>query len=116
MRRFVVTVGLKAGSFGEVRAILRQGPPFALEPTSLERHQVYLHRDELVFVFEGLHADAEVRRLLDDAGALGGASRLAEHVEGPPRAFEEVFSWERPAELDGVSFSALPGAGDSDGG
>jgi hypothetical protein len=70
----------------------------------------------MVFLFEGLHADAEVRRLLDGAGALGGASRLAEHVEGPPKVFEEVFSWERPAELDGVSFSALPGAGDSDGG
>jgi hypothetical protein len=116
MRRFVLTARLKAGSLEEVRAILRKGPSFDLEATNLERHQVYLDRDEVVFLFEGLHADAEVRRLLDNAGALGGANRLAAHVEGEPRIFEEVFSWERPAELDGVSFSALPGVGDSDGG
>jgi hypothetical protein len=116
MRRFALTVRLKPGSVGEVRGILRQGPPFDIESTALERHQVFLVQDELVFVFEGLHADAEVRRSLDDAAVFGGASRLAAHIEGPPRVLEEVFSWERPVELDGVSFSALPGAGDSDGG
>jgi hypothetical protein len=116
MRRFVFTVRLKAGSLGEVREILRQGPPYDIEPTTLERHQVFLAGDELVFLFEGLHADAEVRGLLDGGAAFGGAGRLAAHVEGPPTVLEEVFSWERPAELDGVSFSVQPGVGYSEGG
>jgi hypothetical protein len=116
MRRFVFTVRLKPGSLGEVRAILRQSPPFDIESTTLERHQVFLAGDELVFLFEGLHADAELRGLLDDGAAFGGAGRLGAHVEGPPRVLEEVFSWERPAYLDGVDFSGQPGAGYSEGG
>jgi hypothetical protein len=116
MRRFVFTVRLKPGSLGEVRAILRQGPPFDIESTTLERHQVFLAGDELIILFEGLHADAEVRGLLDNSAAFGGARRLAAHIVGPPTVLEEVFSWERPAELDGVSFSVQPGVGYSEGG
>ena len=116
MRHFVLTARLKAGSHPEVRSVLRRGPPFDLESSALERHQVFLNRDEMVFLFEGLHADAEARRLLDLVDLGAGASGLAAHIEGSPRIFEEVFTWERPAELDGVSFSALPGAGHSDGG
>ena len=112
----MVTAKLKRGSFDRVRALLREGPPFDLEGTSLERHQVFLGRDQLVFVFEGPRAEAEVRRLLDERGVLSRAGRLAPHIAGLPRLPEEVFGWERPVELDGISFGPQPGAGDSDGG
>lgn len=116
MGRFVVTARLQRGFFERVREILREGPPFDLASTSSERHQVYLSRDELVFMFEGPHADEEVGGVLDDPGVLGRAGRLARHFKGPPSVPEEVFDWNRPREIDGVSFSAQAGPGNSDGG
>jgi hypothetical protein len=116
MWRFVITAKLKGGAWPEVRDILREGPPFDLEKTSLERHEVFLAEDEVVFLFEGPHADREAGRLLEGPGTLGRASRLASCLGGQLRLSEEVFSWERPATSEGLSFGPLPGPGDSDGG
>jgi hypothetical protein len=116
MSRFVITAKLKRGSEPKVRAMLRRGPPFDLAETSLERHEVYLAKDELVFLFEGPHAGPEAIRLLERPDVLGPASRLAAHFRGRPRLPEEVFSWERPEEIDGLSFAPQPGPGDSEGG
>jgi len=108
VRRFVVSVRLRRGAGKKVREILREGPPFELEDTSLERHFVFLCGDELVFLFEGDRADEEAQRLLKDPRVLG-------YVSGRPRVPEEVFAWERPEALEGLSFGPLPGPGDSDG-
>ena len=116
MGRFVVTARLKRGSSDRVREILRQGPPFDLAGTSLERHHVYLCRDELLFIFEGPHADEEVGGVLNDFSVLSRASSLARDFKGSPKIAEEVFAWERPTAIDGLSFSAQAGPGDSDGG
>lgn len=116
MSRFVITAKLKRGSASKVRAILEQGPPFDLADTSLERHDVFLAHDELVFLFEGPQADREAMRLLERPDVLGPAGRLAAYLRGPPRLPEEVFSWERPEEIDGMSFAPQPGPGDSEGG
>jgi hypothetical protein len=116
MSRFVITARLKRGSEPMVREILRQGPPFELASSSLERHEVFLAQDELVFLFEGPQADREAMRLLDSPHALGSASRLATHIRGRPRLPKEIFSWERPADLEGLSFTPQPGPGDSEGG
>jgi hypothetical protein len=116
MSRFVITARLKRGSEPMVREILRQGPPFELANSSLERHEVFLAQDELVFLFEGPQADREAMRLLDSPHVLGPASRLATHIRGRPRLPKEIFSWERPTDLEGLSFAPQPGPGDSEGG
>ncbi|MDX6667666.1 MAG: hypothetical protein QOK04_1046 [Solirubrobacteraceae bacterium] len=116
MSRFVITAKLKRGAQSKVEAILRQGPPFDLTDTSLERHEVFLAKDELVFLFEGPDARHEAMRLLQRPDALGPASRLAAHLRGRPRLPEEVFSWERQEQIDGLSFAPQPGPGDSEGG
>lgn len=116
MRRFVVTARLQRGAAPKVAEILRQGPPFELVETTLERHEVFLADDELVLVFEGPHAEREARRLLSDPRVLDRAGRIRAHLKGSPRLPLEVFSWERPRELDGVIFGPDPGPGDSDGG
>ena len=104
MRQFVIAVRLRPNSEEEVRGILRQGPPFELEDTGLESHSVFLAADELVFLFEGARAEEEVARLLERSRVLEAASRL------------RGFSWRRIHDLDGVSFEAQPGPGDSEGG
>jgi hypothetical protein len=116
MSRFVITAKIKRGSEPQVRELLREGPPFDLADTTLERHEVFLARDELVFLFEGPQADREAMRLLESPHVLGRASRLASHFRGRPRLPEEVFSWERPEAIDGLSFAPQPGPGDSEGG
>jgi hypothetical protein len=116
VRRFLVTARIRRGSKDAVRAILRQGPPFQLPDTSLTRHTVFLAGDEIVFLFEGVHADEEVRRLVHQPDVLGQASRIGAHLTGRPRFPEEVFSWERPELVEGLSFGPLPGPGDSEGG
>jgi hypothetical protein len=116
MWRLVVTARLKRGAHGAVSEILREGPPYDLADTSLERHCVFLGRDELVFVFEGPHADEEILRLLGSDGVAGRAARLAGYFAGLPRVSEEVFGWERERPYEGVTFAAHPGPGDSDGG
>ena len=116
MHRFVVSVRIQPGSADEVRAILAEGPPFDLAETRLERHEVFLSNGELTFVFEGPGADEEASRLLATPSVLGQASRLGAHFDGAPRVPEEVFSWERPEEIEGLTWGPQPGPGDSDGG
>jgi hypothetical protein len=115
VRRFVVIAHLKPGATASVREIIREGPPFDPAETSLVRHEVFLGDDELVFLFEGEHAEREARRLLRKPGVLGRAGRIGAHLKERPRLREEVFSWERPPHLDGVSFGPQPGPGNSEG-
>ena len=116
MQRFLVTATLREGSEETVRRILLQGPPFDLRRTSLERHLVFLAGNEVVFLFEGPRAQEEVERLLGDVSVLGKASELGAHLEGAPRTPHEIFHWERPEVVEGLSFGPMPGAGDSEGG
>ena len=116
MHRFLVTARIRPGSEEAVRAILREGPPFQLPETTLERHTVFVCGDEIVFLFEGVHADAEVKRLVHERNVLGQAGRIGLHLAGRPRFPEEVFAWSRPELLEGVTFVATPGPGDSEGG
>jgi hypothetical protein len=116
VHRFVVTASLKGGTAHLVAEILREGPPFDLADTSLERHGIFLGDDELVFVFEGPGADTEVRRLVEAPGVLERIRLIRPYLATAPKLPGEVFSWERPRELDGVAFGPDPGPGDSDGG
>jgi hypothetical protein len=61
MHRFVITARLREGSAEKVAQILREGPPFDIAETSLERHEVFLSEGEVVFLFEGTHAEEERR-------------------------------------------------------
>jgi hypothetical protein len=115
MRHFVVSARLKAGAEASVRAVLREGPPFDPSEASLDRHQVFMGDDELVFLFEGQHAEREAKRLLKKPGVLSRAGRIGVHLKERPRLPEEVFSWERPQPLDGVTFGPQAGPGDSEG-
>jgi hypothetical protein len=116
-RLVVVIVPLKPDAHASVTRLLKQGPPFDPEAIqNLDRHEVFLTTDEAVFVFESqLGADA-LAPLLADPKLWDAAAAWREHVAGPPRIAEEVFSWSRSEPAEDVSFLPTPGPGDSDGG
>ena len=116
MRQFVITVRLKPNSEKEIREILKEGPPFELDDTGFESHTVFLASDQLVFLFEGERAEEEAAKLLERSRVLEQASRLGAVIEGEPSIPYEVFSWRRIPGLEGFSFGAQPGPGDSEGG
>jgi hypothetical protein len=116
MRHFVVTARLKPRSAPRVLELLHGGPPFDLARSGLERHMVFVANDQIVFLFEGEHAEEKTMRLLEESSVLDSAGRLGVHIEGDPSLPREAFHWERPEEVLGLTFGPDPGPGDSDGG
>jgi hypothetical protein len=115
--RIVVVLPLKRDAHDTVIRLLEAGPPF--DPASirgLDRHEVYLTSDEVVFVFESkLGADA-LAPLLADQRVWEAAAAWRECIAGAPRIAEDVFSWARGDLDEDVSYLPTPGPGDSDGG
>ena len=84
MHRSVITARLREGSAEKVAQILREGPPFDIAETSLERHAVFLSEGEVVFLFEGTHAEEEARRLMVSRSVTARVGRSAiTSMEGP---------------------------------
>jgi hypothetical protein len=105
-RRTAFVVPLKEGSHDAARALLDGGPPFDPEETALDRHEVYLTPHEVVFVFESrIGADA-LEPLLSNPELWQSAASWREHLAGPPRIAEDVYSWTRPD--GGIERSLLP--------
>jgi hypothetical protein len=115
-RRLAVVMPLKPGGRDAVRALLDAGPPF--DPAGipgLERHEVFLSSEELVFVFDSDDgAEALIAHLSGEAPPAIVAWR--EHIAGPPRIADEIFSWARAPENGTFSYLPTPGPGDSEGG
>lgn len=115
-RRLAVIVPLKPDAFDAVRDLLGEGPPFNPEEIpGLERHEVFLSRDEAVFVFDA-GVETDTLALLEQPEFLRSAIGWREHIAGTPRVAEDVYSWKRVEELEELSYLPTPGPGDSDGG
>ena len=99
MARLVVVVPLKEGAREEARKLLEGGPPFDLEGSRFDHHQVHLTEHEVVFVFEspeGTPATLSVRA--SDPALWKAAAAWKPVVDGKPRMAETVFAWDRPEE------------------
>jgi len=107
----VLVVQLVPGAHSKVTELLQKRPLIDLTASHLNSHQVFCSQEELVLVFEGSGAERAARALRD-----GHENALSPYIAAPPRLTEEVFSWYWPQAPAGVSFSAWPGPGDSDGG
>jgi hypothetical protein len=107
----LIGLTIKPGSHDAVRALLEAGPPFDAETIDgLVRHEVFLTASEVVFLFESTLGREALAKLLSEAEAW------REHVDGPPRIADNVFSWSRPEQPEDVFYLPTPGPGDSDGG
>jgi len=95
-RRTVVVVPIREDAHDAVRALLDVGPPF--DPAALpglERHEVFLTLDNVVFLFDSSFGAHAIEPLLADPALWKAAAAWHEHLAGPPRIADEVYSWRR---------------------
>jgi hypothetical protein len=116
MSWLVVVLPLKEGARESALALLSHGPPFSLENTQYERHNVFLTTREVVFVFEASGANAALQLPGEDPALWKAADAWSELLAEAPRVAQERFSWTRSPEFPGFSYEATPGPGDSEGG
>lgn len=76
-------------------ALLAEGPPFELETTELERHEVYLTDREAVFLFETAGDEPPLRLRAGSPMLRTAAAAWRECMAGRPRKAETAFSWAR---------------------
>lgn len=116
-RRLMLVLPLRPGAHEAVRRLLAEGPPFDVEHIpQLDRHGVFLTREEAIFVFESAGGADAMVALLSRSEFWQAAGLWQEHIAGPPRLAEDAYSWSRAEETDELSFLPTPGPGDSDGG
>ena len=97
MSRLVLVVPLREGTAARARDLLREGPPFELETTHLERHEVFLTEHEAVFVFETAGEAPALELEAGNPRLRKAAAAWRECMADRPRKAETAFSWERPA-------------------
>ena len=96
MSRLVVVAPLKEGSLARAKELLAEGPPFALEDSRFDSHEVFLTEKEVVFVFGGSSAEGETLTLAaEDPAVARPAQAWAECLDGRPRLARPAFSWNR---------------------
>jgi hypothetical protein len=95
-RRTAVVVPLREASHEAVRTLLSTGPPFDPDRIGLDRHDVFLTPTEAIFVFESRLGEKALEPLLEQPELWQTAAAWHEHVSGPPRIAEDVYSWTRP--------------------
>lgn len=95
MSRLVLVVPLREGTAARARALLAEGPPFELETTELERHEVYLTDREAVFLFETAGDEPPLQLRAGNPMLRQAAAAWRECMAGRPRKAETAFSWAR---------------------
>lgn len=94
--RTAVVIPLREGSVEAVQSLLEAGPPFDPDRVGLDRHQVFLTPAEAIFVFESRLGEHALEPLLEQPELWERAAAWHDHVAGPPRIAEDVYSWTRP--------------------
>jgi hypothetical protein len=98
--RLVVVAPLRPGGAERARELLDAGPPFDLEGSPFEAHEVFLTPNEVVFVFDGGKSSEAVKLAAEDPAVWRAAKAWAECLEGRPRIAREAFSWKRETASD----------------
>lgn len=96
MSRLVVVAPLRPGAEARARELLDEGPPFDLEGSAFDAHEVFVTPQEVVFVFEGTASAGETLSLAaEDPGIWRAAKDWADCLDGRPRIARSAFSWMR---------------------
>ena len=92
MSRLVVVAPLKPGTEARARELLDEGPPFDLEGSAFNAHEVFVTPQEVVFVFEG---NETLSLAAGDPAIMRAAKAWADCLDGRPRVARPAFSWKR---------------------
>jgi hypothetical protein len=92
MSRLVVVAPLKPGAEARARELLDEGPPFDLERSAFDAHEVFVTPQEVVFVFEG---NETLSLAAGDPAIMRAAKGWADCLDGRPRIARSAFSWKR---------------------
>ena len=92
MSKLVVIAPLKPGAEARARELLAEGPPFDLEGSAFDAHEVFVTPQEVVFVFEGSET---LNLTAGDPGLWRAAKDWGECLDGRPRIARSAFSWKR---------------------
>ena len=95
VREAAVVVPILPGTHEAARVLVEHGPPFDPAAVGLERHQVLLTTDEVVFLFESHLGEPALEALLAEPALLEIAAEWQDILAGPPRIAESVYSWTR---------------------
>jgi hypothetical protein len=95
MSRLVLVVPLKEGTVERARGLLREGPPFELETTQLERHEILLTDHEVIFVFETSGDEPPLELEAEDPRLRQAAAAWREVMADRPRKAQSAFLWTR---------------------
>jgi hypothetical protein len=114
--RLVVIAPLKRGAVAHARQLLDDGPPFDLERTRFDAHEVFITEQEVVFLFEGPADFLTLEFPGQDPALWKAAAAWAKCLAGRPRIARTAFAWRRIETPEGVTFASTPGPGDSEGG
>jgi hypothetical protein len=96
--KVVVFLPIRPDRRARVRELVQAGPPF--DPAGLvglERHQVFVTRAEVVFVFEGHGIEEAIDRLARSPTVWRAAVAWKDCLAGRPRVIEPDFAWTRTA-------------------
>ncbi|HXV57247.1 MAG TPA: hypothetical protein VD704_05200 [Gaiellaceae bacterium] len=95
MSRLVIVVPLRPGLRGRVRDLLAEGPPFDLESTAFDRHEVFLSDAEAIFVFESEGDGGALNLPGEDPALWQAAERWKDVMADRPRVAATAFAWAR---------------------
>jgi hypothetical protein len=93
LEQVALVVPLRNGAIERARALIAEGPPFDPAEAGLQRHQVFLSEQEIVFVFDGVDVRETVRRLMRAPALRFAAAAWATCIAGPPRLAEPGYVW-----------------------
>jgi hypothetical protein len=92
--QIAVLAEIRPGKRADLERALADGPPFDLASEGFEHHEVFVGDTDVVFVFTGPGAPAELRRLAATPELFRHAIHMAD-VLAAPRLLEQTFHWHR---------------------
>jgi len=92
--QIAVLAEIRPGKRADLERALADGPPFDLAREGFEHHEVFVGDTDVVFVFTGPGAAAELRRLAATPELFRHAIHMAD-ILAAPRLLEQTFHWHR---------------------